>query len=551
MMERIRFITGVDSLEVPHRLTNVLIIGSGAAGLRCALGVADQTKVLLITKRKPEDTITSLAQGGIAVAPDTDGGIESHIRDTIDAGCGLCDEKVVETILKEGRCVVEELLEWGVRFDRTADGGFALASEGGHSEPRILRSSGDATGREIESVMLRRVTEHPNITILQDTFGIDLLTVKRRCVGALVHSPREGKELIWAQGVVLATGGAGQIYRETTNPEIASGDGIAMAFRAGAKLCDLEFVQFHPTTLYVAGAIRALISEAVRGEGAYLINRAGKRFMKHYHPRGELAPRDVVSRAILSEMKKTSDTQVYLSLSHLDEEMVKRRFPGLWRLCAAFDIDMCRDAVPVRPSAHYFIGGVKTDINGRTSLPGLFACGEVASTTLHGANRLASNSLLESLVMGRRTAKALLRYIRRQKPLPPVPFKVRAPEWSERILVRDVEDSLRALMWRQVGIERNREGLEDALERLSYWCRYVLRNDFGFLDGWRLQNMLTVAYLLTKSALMREESRGVHYRADFPKRNDERFLCHIEVSRGRRCLRCRTIPVSHRERRLS
>ncbi|MCX7702946.1 MAG: L-aspartate oxidase [Planctomycetota bacterium] len=534
-LKDVRYITGVSSFDVPHRLTDVLVIGSGAAGLRCAIGAATRAKVLVVTKKGVEESLTLLAQGGIASPISSDDSVEFHIKDTIETGCGLCDERTVRMIIKEGVHAVEELIKWGVNFDKSSDGSYALASEGGHSKPRVLRSSGDATGREIERVLSERARNHPNITILENTFAIDLLTQNNRCVGAILFSSKGGKEIVWARATVLATGGAGQIYRETTNSEIASGDGIAMAYRAGAKLRDLEFVQFHPTALYVAGAIRALISEAVRGEGAYLINRFGERFMLRYHPKAELAPRDVVSRAILSDMKRTHDTQVYLTLSHLNKEThenrVKKRFPGLWRLCAAFDIDLSRDPVPVRPAAHYFIGGIKTDIFGRTSIKGLFAAGETASTALHGANRLASNSLLESLVMGKRTAVSVLKYLRKCPHLAPKTISIPPPKWNERILVRDVEDSLRSLMWWQVGIERNATELEDALKRLSFWCRYVLRNNFDTPDGWRLQNMLTVAYLVTESALMRQESRGVHYRTDFPQGDDKKWRCHIEVSR--------------------
>lgn len=534
-IKKIRYITDINSFDVPHRLTDVLVIGSGAAGLRCAISVADKAKVLIATKKQAEESLTLLAQGGIASPITDDDSIELHIKDTLQTGCGLCDERVVRTIIKEGVASVEELITFGVEFDQNNDGSFALAQEGGHSKPRILHSSGDATGKEIERVLLEKAREHPNITFLEETFAIDLLTENNRCIGALLYSSKRGKEIVWARAVVLATGGAGQLYRETTNSEIASGDGLAMAYRAGAKLRDLEFVQFHPTALYVAGAIRALISEAVRGEGAYLLNRFGERFMPRYHEKAELAPRDTVSRSIIAEMKRTHDTQVYLSLSHLNKDIhknrVKKRFPGLWRLCAAFDIDLARDLVPVRPAAHYFIGGVKTDIHGRTSLKGLFACGEVASTGFHGANRLASNSLLESIVMGKRTGISVIKYLLKNKQATLKTLAVPAPKWKERILIRDVEDSLRSLMWWQVGIERNGTELEDALKRISFWCRYVLRNSFDTPEGWRLQNMLTIGYLVTQSALMREETRGVHYRTDFPECDDKNWKLHIEVSR--------------------
>jgi len=507
-----RYLCGFDSLELPHRLTDVLVVGSGVAGLRCALEVSRSAKVLLVCKDEPHETITALAQGGIA-AGFTKEQVASHVADTLKAGCGLCDAHAVETILAEGRRAVEELEEFGVRFDRTDDGRYALAMEGGHSEARILRAMGDATGHEIERALLERARATASIGFLPRAFVVDLITVDGRCVGALVQMERGERLLVWARAVVLATGGAGQVYRETTNPEISTGDGVAMAFRAGAEIADMEFVQFHPTVLYVAGAIRALISEAARGEGAHLLNRHGERFMLRYHPAGELAPRDVVSRAIIEEMKRTSDTQVYLSCAHLDGERIKKRFPGLVRLCAAFDLDFSRDRIPVRPAAHYFIGGVRTDLNGRTTLEGLYACGEVAATGLHGANRLASNSLLEGVVMGRRTGEAVVLDMRKRGV---VVRKMAAepPPRTERILVRDVEDSLRALMWWNVGIERDHTSLKEALERIGFWCRYVLWNRFEGIVGWRLQNMLTVGYLVALAAQKREESRGVHWRSD-------------------------------------
>jgi len=522
-----RYLCGFDSLELPHRLTDVLIIGSGIAGLRCALEVSRSAKVLVVTKDVPEETVTALAQGGIAVAF-TKQALSSHIRDTIKTGCGLCDEDAVETILGEGADAVKELADMGVEFDKEGED-YALAREGGHSEARILRAKGDATGAEIERVLLERAYATASIRFMPRAFVVDLLTVDGRCVGALVQTRNGERLLVWARAVVLATGGAGQVYRETTNPEISTGDGIAMAFRAGASVADMEFVQFHPTVLYVAGAIRALISEAVRGEGAHLLNRFGERFMLRYDKAGELAPRDVVSRAIIEEMKRTSDTQVYLSCRHLDAEKIKTRFPGLTRLCAAFDIDFARDRVPVRPAAHYFIGGVRTDLFGRTTLEGLYACGEVAATGLHGANRLASNSLLEGLVMGRRTGRALLKDVRRKGVVVRKMAAENLPR-TERILVRDVEDSLRALMWWNVGIERDESGLKEALERLGFWCRYVLWNRFESVAGWRLQNMLTVGYLVARAAYERRESRGVHWRRDALKESPK-WRRHIVIDR--------------------
>ncbi len=526
----VRYLVGFDSLELPHRLTDVLVVGSGVAGLTAALEAASAgARVLVVTKDRADETLTALAQGGVAVALDGREALEAHIEDTLRTGCGLCRRRVVETILREGPSVVRRLAEWGVKFDRE-DGGFALAREGGHSVARILRVSGDATGAEIQRVLLARARATPGIAVLEKTFCLDLITEQGRCIGALLVEPDGQLGLVWAEAVVLAAGGAGQVYRETTNSEIATGDGMAMAYRAGATLTDMELVQFHPTTLYIAGAIRALISEAVRGEGAYLLDRGGERFMPRHHRQAELAPRDVVSRAILAEMKRTGDTQVYLSCAHLQPEKIRRRFPGLARLCAAFDIDFARDPVPVRPSAHYFIGGVRTTLSGRTDVFGLFACGETAATGLHGANRLASNSLLEGLVMGARTGRAVLRFLRRAEDVRPRRMTVPPPTRSERILVRDVEDSLRSLMWRQVGIERNAEGLADAAERIGFWCRYVLANRFDTPDGWRLQNMLTVAYLVTRAAVTRRESRGVHYRTDCPEEHP-RWRRHVNLRR--------------------
>jgi L-aspartate oxidase len=525
----IRYLTGFSSFDVPQRLTDVLVIGSGAAGLRAALEAAKYGRVLVVTKSSIDETNTQLAQGGIAVPIDGEDTVEKHVADTLSAGQGIADEEVVNAVVAEGRAAIDELVEWGAEFDRKG-GSFALAREGGHSKARILRANGDTTGLEIERVLVSSVLNHSNIRVLEHTFMIDLITEDGLCTGAVVFDRDNGKQIIWAKQVVLASGGAGQVYRETTNPEIATGDGLAAAYRAGAELQDMEFVQFHPTTLYIAGAIRALISEAVRGEGAYLIDSEGNRFMEKYHKDAELAPRDVVSKAILEEMKQSGTTRVYLDLRHLDAWKMHRRFPGLTELCAVFDLDLARDLIPVRPSAHYMIGGVRTDLHGRTNVANLLACGEVACTGLHGANRLASNSLLEVMVMGRHAGEAAGRALEGAKSAGPRPVENSPSAKTHRILLRDMEDSLRALMWRSVGIEREAKGLSEACELLNFWCRYVLDRDFDSPEGWRLQNMLQVGMLITLCALKREESRGVHYRTDFVQRDDENWMRHSVVS---------------------
>ncbi len=527
----VRYLTGFSSFDVPQRLTDVLVVGSGGAGLRAAIEAAKYGRTLVVTKAGMADTNTEMAQGGIAAPIASDDSVDEHVADTVRVGQGLSNEEIVRTIVSEGRRAVDEMVGWGARFDVKGTA-FALAREGGHSKPRILRANGDSTGLEIERVLIESVLANPDIRVLERTFMIDLITENNTCTGAVVFDAANGKQIIWAKQVILASGGAGQVYRETTNPEIATGDGLAAAYRAGAELRDMEFVQFHPTTLYIAGAIRALISEAVRGEGAYLINADGERFMKKHHKDAELAPRDVVSRAILDEMKQGRATKVFLDLRHLDAGRVHARFPGLTELCASFDLDLARDLIPVRPSAHYMIGGVGTDLDGRSSVANLLACGEAACTGLHGANRLASNSLLEILVTGRRAGDAAGRALDTVATTGPKPVENPPSPNRHRILLRDMEDSLRALMWRSVGIERDAQGLGEALELFGFWCKYVLDRDFDSPEGWRLQNMLQVGRLITECALRRGESRGVHYRTDFPERDDAGWAHHSTIGVG-------------------
>lgn len=373
-----RYLIVFEPKRIAHRFTDVLVLGSGLAGLRAALAVPPSQQVLLATKEEARQSNSNYAQGGIAAVWDPEDRFESHSHDTLDAGKGLCDPAVVDLVVREAPARVRELIDWGASFDQR-DGKYALTLEGGHSFNRVLHALGDATGREVIRAVLERTRRQPNILVYEDTFIIDLLTVDGRCVGALTWSKPAGVQAVWAKQTVLATGGCGQLYRETTNPPVATGDGMAMAYRAGAQLQDMEFMQFHPTVLYVAGTSRFLISEAVRGEGAYLRDCNGERFMPQYNHQAELAPRDIVAKAIVSQMNKTQHPCVYLDLSHLDAESMRRRFPGITAACAQCGLDFARDRIPVRPGAHYMVGGVRTDMQGRTTLAGLWACGEVST----------------------------------------------------------------------------------------------------------------------------------------------------------------------------
>ncbi len=448
---------------------------------------------------------------------------ENHIEDTLTAGAGLCDRGVVEMVVREAPKQIDHLIGYGAKFDEE------MGREGGHSHPRIIHALGDATGFEVMRAIIDCAEKAPNVTIWDRTFTIDLLVHQEQCVGALVSRPRSGKLLIWAKQTILASGGTGMVYRETTNPPVATGDGMAAAYRAGAELRDMEFMQFHPTVLYVAGSSRHLISEAVRGAGAYLRDKDGVRFMLEEDPRGELATRDVVAQAIVRCMERTQHPCVYLDLSHLDPVKVLQHFPGIAKVCKDFGLDVTKDPIPVRPGAHYMVGGVTVDARGRTSLPGLWAAGEVTSSGLHGANRLASNSLLEGLVYGEscgRDASAAAQRIPDTFTVPPLQ-NGKEPDNAGALDAADLTNSLRSLMVRNMGIVRDKIGLREAERTVAFWCRYVLRREFKSRAGWELQNLLTVARLMIWSALQRTESRGVHSRSDYPTRDDAHWVKHV------------------------
>jgi L-aspartate oxidase len=523
-----RYLIQFGPKHTSHLFTDLLVVGAGIAGLRAALAVPSALKVLVVTKDNIRQSNSSYAQGGIAGVMSPEDRFENHIEDTLTAGAGLCDRAVVEAVVREAPHQINDLIGWGTRFDEE-DGHLALTREGGHSHRRIVHALGDATGHEVMRAIITQARQVPNITVWDKTFTVDLLTHEGACVGALLVRPRRDKLLVWAKQTILASGGAGMVYRETTNPPVATGDGMAAAYRAGAELRDMEFMQFHPTVLYVAGSSRFLISEAVRGEGAYLRDKNGVRFMPEVDKRAELAPRDVVARAIVRSMEQTQHPSVCLDLSHLDSDLVRRRFPGIDKVCRSFGLDITHDLIPVRPGAHYMIGGVTVDVQGRTTVPNLWAAGEVSSSGLHGANRLASNSLLEGLVFGascgREAAVAASRL--------PDSFHVAPiqsafePETAEGLDIADISNSLRSLMVRQMGIVRDRAGLLDAERAVSFWCRYALAREFDSPAGWELQNLLTIARLMIWAALQREESRGVHFRSDFPERDDVRWGRHL------------------------
>jgi len=527
-----RYLVDVDSITTHQLFTDCLVIGAGIAGLRAAIEAAAHRNVIVVCKSTLDNSNTAKAQGGIASVLNESDTFESHIADTLGTGCGLNDQKVVDLVIRQGPELVKQLLDWGTDFDLT-DGRIATTLEAGHTQPRVAHAHGDETGRIIAEALINKVRHTPNIKILENFYTIDLLTNDDNdCMGLIGHD-NFGPQIIWAASTILATGGAGQLYRETTNPDVATGDGIAMAYRAGTVLRDLEFMQFHPTTLYIAGASRALITETLRGEGAVLLDSKGRRFMPEYHEAAELAPRDIVSRAILAQMLKTSSTHVYLDARSFDKEYFAKRFHQIFELCESFDIDVSRDLIPVRPSAHYMIGGVKTDITTRTSVKNLYACGEIACTGLHGANRLGSNSLLEGLVFGKIAGRQASQHSMADiTGLRHPVIKYQVPHSDRtRLDAADVRNSLRALMWRNVGITRRTQPLREAQEIIGFWQRYVMDKIFDSPQGWECQNMLTVCQLMASSAEDRKESRGVHFRSDFPNTDDTNFSRHIEIVR--------------------
>ena len=527
---RHRYLVRFSPKRVPHVFTDVLIIGGGVAGARAALAIDPALRVVLVTKDVLALSNSSWAQGGIAGVLDPLDDIANHVADTIAAGKGLCDQQVVQMVVREAPDRIRELIEFGAQFD-TENGQIALTQEGGHSHRRVVHALGDATGKEIMRAMIERVKSASNVDAWESTFTIDLLTHEGRCVGALVWNKQHGKTIVWAKQVVLATGGAGRLYRETTNPDIATADGHAIAFRAGAELRDMEFMQFHPTVLYIAGSSRHLISEAVRGEGAHLIDCFGHRFMRDYDAAGELAPRDVVSKSITAQMAKTQHPCVYLDLAHLSPQLVAERFPHISQVCAKFGLDLARDRIPVRPGAHYMIGGISVSLDGESTLPGLLGAGEVTASGLHGANRLGSNSLLEGLVFGLRAGRlASQRAMEIEDTFRALPLvsEWEQPATDDELNLTDIENSLNSLMWRNVGIHRDESGLQQAASQLEFWDRYVSRREFSSPKGWELQNQLLIAQLMVGAALERRESRGVHLRTDYPQMDPQQAQ-HISV----------------------
>ncbi|MBV9211280.1 MAG: L-aspartate oxidase [Acidobacteria bacterium] len=512
--------------------TDFIVVGSGIAGLRAAIELATAgARVTVLTKDRTDESNTEYAQGGIAVALSEEDEVALHEEDTLNAGAGLCDERAVRVMVEDGLRYIQQLIEWGTEFDREG-GRLVFTREAAHSRRRILHAHGDSTGREIVRALIARAKAERGIAFLAHAATESLLMTDGRCGGVryldpLVRAPRN----LRARAVVLASGGAGQIFLHTTNPQVATGDGMAMAYEAGAGLSDMEFVQFHPTALNIEGAPRFLLTEAMRGEGGVLRNALGKRFMTRYHERAELAPRDIVSRSIVAEMQRTATRTVYLDMTAFDKQFLASRFPQIYETCLRYGLDISRDLLPVSPAAHYCMGGVRTDLFGRTTVAGLYAAGEVACTGVHGANRLASNSLLEGLVFGARAGNAAASDSLREGALVSETSKFESDAVDEPTVAPRAEEiafslrkRVRRSMWERVGILRTRESLERALKEFEQIALSPLSR--------ASRNFLNVATLVTRTALWREESRGAHFRMDFPKTDDQNWRVHSVIRHG-------------------
>ena len=517
-----RHLLEVDLRTIPAYRFDIVVLGGGVAGGTAAITAASAGKsVAIVSKADAATTNTNMAQGGMAAVVGDEDSFQAHIEDTLKVGTGLCEEEIVRRVVQGGPQAVQRLLDMGAALDRTSEGSLKCSREGGHQHARVVHAHGDATGREIQRVLIESLHSSELITAFPNTFALDIVTADTEAYGVLTRSASGSIVLFTAGQIIVATGGGGQLYRETTNPTIATADGVAMAFRAGAAVRDMEFFQFHPTCLYIAGAARVLVSEIVRGHGGVLRDRHGERFMPSAHPDAELAPRDVVSRAAFRQMIHTNDTNVYLDLTEVDADPHKL-FPGISKICSFFGIDIASDPVPVRPGAHYMIGGLLVDRDGQTSLPGVWAVGECASSGLHGANRMGSNSLLEGMVLGeiagRNAAEAVVR--RRRRPDRLLRRTTEHPPHGIELVISDLVYSLKSLMWRQMGLERDEPTLLEAREHLAFWFDAVRQLAPAEPKAWELVNMLTVASIATEAAIERKESRGVHYRTDYLELSD-------------------------------
>lgn len=508
--------------------TEILVIGSGIAGLTFALRCAGFARVTVITKSTIGESNTMYAQGGIAGVFDDADSVENHVHDTLIAGDGLCNEEAVRFIVSEAPQCILELSQLQVPFDKTGDGHFDLHREGGHSHARVVHTA-DATGRAVETTLVKQVKAHPEIALLENHFALDLLVENNICYGATAVDTRTGETICFEAPItMLATGGGCQVYRENTNPAVATGDGIAMAYRAGADIENMEFVQFHPTTLYAPGKGTFLITEALRGFGAELKHADGSTFMEHYHEMKSLAPRDIVTRAITAELKKKGTDCVYLDVRGFEETEIKKHFPTIYERCAQEGIDVTKEMIPVVPAAHYMCGGVATDLEARTSIQNLFACGEVTCTGVHGANRLASNSLLEGIAFARKAAsliETLLPSLTATEIQAGVPEIIRAND----SFAAGMREALRELLWLQAGILRNGTDLQNCLEQLMAWEQQLSRLQIKSVQTCEVLNMVQTGLLITRSALERHESRGCHYRTDYPTKDNELHNTVISV----------------------